>query len=98
MSCPMYVCYPSRGGNRLLKMTTFSPAQPRRAETRVSSSIVFSRSSPCNVPPGDRAVLAARGGRVEKNYASVAELPAALLGCHFEQPVGMFSRCVTSTL
>ena len=36
--------------------------------------------------PGDGAVLAARGGRVKKKYASVAELPAALLGCHFEHP------------
>lgn len=34
-------------------------------------SIVLSRPSPCNVPQG---------------YASVAELPAALLGCHFEHP------------
>jgi hypothetical protein len=73
----------------MLKMTTFSPAQPRRAEARVSSSFVLSRPSPCNVPPGDRAVLAARGGRVEKNYASVAGLPAALLGCHFEHPTGI---------
>ena len=24
---------------------------------------------------------------MKKNYASVAELPAALLGCHFEHPV-----------
>ncbi len=64
----MFVCYPKKGGNRLLKMTP---------------SVVLSRSSPYNVPQG---------------YASVSELPAALLGCHFEQPVGMLSRCVTSTL
>jgi hypothetical protein len=38
-------------------------------------SIVLSRPSPCNVPQG---------------YASVAELPAALLGCHFEHPAGVF--------
>jgi hypothetical protein len=52
-------------------MTPFSPARPQRAETRFSSSVVLSRPSPCNVPQG---------------YASVAELPAALLGCHFEHP------------
>ena len=33
-------------------MTPFSPAQPRRAETRFSSSVVLSRPSPCNVPQG----------------------------------------------
>jgi len=45
----------------------------------MTPSVVLSRPSPCNVPPGDGAVLAARGGRVKKEYASVAELPAALL-------------------
>ena len=58
----------------MLKMTPFSPAQPRRAETRFSSSVVLSRPSLCNVPQG---------------YASVAELPAALLECHFEHPAGI---------
>jgi hypothetical protein len=42
----------------------------------MAPSIVLSRSSPCNVPQG---------------YASVAELPAALLGCHFEHPAGVFA-------
>ena len=37
----------------------------------MTPSVVLSRPSPCNVPQG---------------YASVAELPAALLGCHFEHP------------
>ncbi len=37
-------------------------------------SVVLSRPSPCNVPRG---------------YASVAELPAALLGCHFEHPASL---------
>jgi hypothetical protein len=41
-------------------------------------SVVLSRPSPCNVPQG---------------YASVAELPAALLGCHFAHPAGVFSSC-----
>ena len=54
-------------------MTPFSPAQPRRAETRFSPSVVLSRPSPCNVPQG---------------YASVVPLPAALLECHFEHPAG----------
>jgi hypothetical protein len=40
---------------------------------KMTPSVVLSRSSPCDVPQG---------------YASVAELPAALLGCHFEHPAG----------
>ena len=32
-------------------MTFFSPTRPLRAETRSSSSVVLSRSSPCNVRP-----------------------------------------------
>jgi hypothetical protein len=39
----------------------------------MTPSGVLSRSSPCNVPQG---------------YASVAELIAALPGCHFEHPAG----------
>jgi hypothetical protein len=39
----------------------------------MTPSVVLSRLSPCNVLPG---------------YASVAELPAALLGCHLEHPAG----------
>jgi len=39
----------------------------------MTPSVVLSRPSPCNVPKG---------------YASVAGLPAALLGCHFEHPAG----------
>jgi hypothetical protein len=57
-------------------MTPFSPAQPLRAETRLSPGVVLSRPSPCNVPQA---------------YASVAELHAALLGCHFEHLA--FGRC-----
>jgi len=52
----------------------------------MTSICVLSRPSPCDVPTGDRAVLAARGGRVEREYASVAGLPAALLEGHFEHP------------
>ena len=40
---------------------------------KMAPSGVLSRPSPCNVPQG---------------YASVAELPAALLGCHFEHAGG----------
>jgi hypothetical protein len=39
----------------------------------MTPSVVLSRPSPCNVPQG---------------YASVADLPAALLGCHFEHRAG----------
>ena len=59
-------------------MSLFSPARPLRAETRLFPGVVLSRPSPCNVPQG---------------YASVAELPAALLGCHFEHPAGEISPC-----
>ena len=41
---------------------------------KMTPSFVLSRPSPCNVPQG---------------YASVAGLPAALLGCHFEHPAGI---------
>jgi len=54
----------------------------------MTPSFVLSRVPPCDVPLGDRAVLAARGGWVEKECASVVPLPAALLGCHFEHPAG----------
>jgi hypothetical protein len=40
---------------------------------KMTPSVVLSRVPPCDVPQG---------------YASVAPLPAALLGCHFEQPAG----------
>jgi len=46
----------------------------------MAPSVVLSRPSPCNVPQG---------------YASVAELPAALLGCHFEHPARVLSRGAT---
>ncbi len=39
----------------------------------MTPSVVLSRVPPCDVPQG---------------YASVVPLPAALLGCHFEQPAG----------
>jgi len=45
-----------------------------------SVSGVLSRPSPCNVPQG---------------YASVAELPAALLSGLFEQPARVFIYCAT---
>jgi hypothetical protein len=44
----------------------------------MTPSVVLSRPSLCNVLQG---------------YASVAELPAALLGCHFEHPAGELSPC-----
>ena len=75
----------------MLKVTPFSPAQPQRAETRFSSSVVLSRPSPCNVPPVIELSWQLGVGWVEKECASVAALPAALLGCHFEHPEGMRS-------
>ena len=54
----------------------------------MASSSVLGRPSPCDVPPTVTELsLAARGGRVEKEYASVAGLPAALLEDHFEHPL-----------
>ncbi len=80
-------------------MTSFSPARPWRLlhppalglpRQSLCPGTRFPRASfsVARLPPGDRAVLAARGGWVKKEYASVAELPAALLGCHFEHPAG----------
>jgi len=44
----------------------------------MTPSVVLSRPSPYTVPQG---------------YASVAELPAALLGCHFKHPARVFRSC-----
>ena len=49
----------------------------------MTPSIVFSRPSPCNIPQG---------------YASVAELPAALLDSHFEHPAKWFVVSGYSTI
>jgi len=46
------------------------------------ASGVLSRSSPCSVPQG---------------YASVAELPAALLGGLFEHPVQIFPKSASES-
>ena len=40
---------------------------------KMTPSVVLGRVPPCDVPQG---------------YASVAKLPAALLGCHSEHPAG----------
>lgn len=52
----------------------------------MAPSSVLGRPSPCDVPPVTELPLAALGGRVEREYASVAGLPAALLEDHFEHP------------
>ena len=57
----------------------------------MTPSGVLSRPSPCNVPPVTELSWQLGVGRVKKEYASVAELPAALPGCHFEHPA--FGRC-----
>jgi len=49
---------------------------PASRMLKMTPSVVLSRPSPCNVPQG---------------YASVAELPAASLGCHFEHSAGIYS-------
>jgi hypothetical protein len=55
---------------------------PSNRMLKKSASFVLSRASPCDVPRG---------------YASVAELPAALLNGLFEHPAGVFSRWATHT-
>src|SRR4029079_18594083 len=57
--------------SRMLKMSLFSPAQPQRAETRLSPGFVLDSSKPSTYPRG---------------YASGFDSPAALLDEHFEQP------------
>jgi hypothetical protein len=47
---------------------------------KMPPSVVLSRSSPCNATQG---------------YASFAELPAAVLGCHFEHPAGKLQTAAT---
>ena len=43
----------------------FSPAQPQRAETRHGPGCVLTSATSSTYPTGERAVLAARGGRVK---------------------------------
>ena len=47
--------------SRMLKMALFSPAQPRRAETRLSASFVLGSTTSSTYPTWERAVLAAQG-------------------------------------
>ena len=56
----------SRALERMIQKPQFSPAQPRRAETRLSPSCVLASLRPSTYRPGQRAALAARGGRVRK--------------------------------
>ena len=55
----------------MLKTATFSPSQPQRAGTRRSAA-AFS--------------VACLAATYPRGYASVAVLPAALLGVRFEHP------------
>jgi hypothetical protein len=55
----------------MLKKSFFSPAQPPRAETHFSPSIVLSSS---------------KSSTYRRGYASGFDLPAALLDDLFEQP------------
>ncbi len=67
-------------------MAGFSPALPRRAETRLSASFVLGSTKSSTYPTWERAVLAAQG-RAGGNWPPpVFVLSAALLDDHFEHP------------
>src|SRR5437016_2989311 len=77
----------THGVNRMLKMAPFSPAQPRRAETRLSTSFVLGSTTSSTYPTWGRAVLAAQGRVGGNQPPPVFVSPAALLDDHFEHPV-----------
>jgi hypothetical protein len=89
MWCPTYVCYPSRGGNRK-RMARMGPPLRASNEGFPKPRVARAQGTHSGHPRDNIYEQAWR------NYFLL--LPAALLGCHFEQPVGMLSPCVTSTL
>src|SRR6266849_1937342 len=76
----------AHGVSRMLKMVPFSPAQPRRAETRLSAGFVLGSTTSSTYPTWERAVLAAQGRVGGKQAPPVFVSPAALLDDHFEHP------------
>src|SRR5262245_58516827 len=64
--------------SRMLKKSLFSPAQPQRAETRLSPGIVLCSS---------------KSSTYLRGWASGYDSPAALLDEHFEHPLGGYSSC-----
>ena len=70
----------------MLKKSLVSPAQPRRAETRLSAGFVLCSTTSSTYPTWERAVLAAQGRVGGKQAPPVFVSPAALLDDHFEHP------------
>jgi hypothetical protein len=84
---------PNNLTSRMLKKSSFSSAQPGRAETRLVPCIVLgsSKSSTGTWPPHHSAartdvVLLIRRTVRPRGYASGFDLTAALLNGHFEHP------------
>ena len=67
-------------------MSGFSPALPRRAETRLSASFALGSTTSSTYPTWETAVFAAQGRAVEIGRLPVFISPAALLHDHFEHP------------
>jgi hypothetical protein len=69
----------------MLNKLTFSPAHPRRAKTRHSSSFILGSSQSSAYPSGEE--LPGSSGREGENYHTSNFLsPAALLDDLFEHP------------
>jgi hypothetical protein len=70
----------------MLKKSLFSPAQPRRAETRLSPSFVLGSSKSSTYPIREKSCYDSSGLGGWKCYASGFDSPAALLNGLFEHP------------
>jgi hypothetical protein len=80
----------------MLKKSRFSPARPRRAETRLSHVSVLASNAPSQRSPlGELAIWAAWGGGERNGTPPVPSSAAVLLDVLFEQPAGGYSWGVT---
>ena len=77
----------------MLKNPSFSPAQPRRAETRLVPSGVLASFRPSTYPTWETSCLGSSGWAGEEGYAFGLSLAAALLDGLFEHPVRVFTPC-----
>jgi len=71
-------------------MAGFSPALPRRAETRLSASFALGSTTSSTYPLGKELYWQHRVGRVEIGRLPVFVSPAALLDDHFEHPTCLY--------
>src|SRR5687767_13121563 len=69
----------------MLKTSSFSPTQPRRAETRLFPYFILGSSKSSTYPSGEE-LPGSSGWAGENCYASGFDSPAALLDERFEHP------------